>query len=103
MTGACQEQQPGVPRTHTLSRPGRCEFQTARNAQLKLCANPQNGKRASEVYTFFFDSCPSVLANKHMGKLWPDVALQNDLFVILQAHIPWELLKPRRHHWLCQT
>lgn len=38
-----------------------------------------------------------------MGKLWPDVALQNDLFVILRAHIPWELLEPCRHHWLCQT
>ncbi len=43
MTGACQEQQPGVPRTHTLSGPGPREFQTARKARLKLCANPQNG------------------------------------------------------------
>ncbi len=43
MTGACQEQQPGVPRTHMLSGPGPREFQTARKARLKLCANPQNG------------------------------------------------------------
>lgn len=53
MTGACQEQQPGVPRTHTLSGPGPREFQTAIKARLKLCANPQNGKRALDVYTLF--------------------------------------------------